>query len=205
MYPWCPDCEGRGALPCTVCVGGHADCERCEGTDMETCALCERLSALFSGERVRDVVAMAKELVSLRHDAKARRLVVTTGGTYLGSVDFDAALRQLEIERDEARAEAARLKDERDNACAALNAGLPSVRELLLARDEARAEAERLRNALAAIALDEYESLHLSVEAARREGAEAMREAAAQWVADFCASGKAQSIRALPLPGEEKP
>ena len=120
MYPWCPDCEGRGALPCTVCVGGHADCERCEGTDMETCALCERLSVLFGGERVRDVVAMAKELVSLRHDAKARRLVVTTGGTYLGSVDFDAALRQLEIERDEARRE----------------------------RDKARAEASTLRQAL---------------------------------------------------------
>jgi succinate dehydrogenase/fumarate reductase-like Fe-S protein len=50
----------------------------------------------------------------------APRFVVTTGGTYIGSVDFDAALRQLEIERDEARRE----------------------------RDKARAEASTLRQAL---------------------------------------------------------
>ena len=46
----------------------------------------------------------------------APRFVVTTGGTYIGSVDFDAALRQLEIERDEARAELNFIKSEYEKA-----------------------------------------------------------------------------------------
>ena len=36
-----------------------------------------------------------------------------------------------------------------------------------------------------------------------RRGAEAMREACAQWTADFCSAGKADALRALPIP--EKP
>lgn len=37
---------------------------------------------------------------------------------------------------------------------------------------------------------------------AYRRGAEAMREACAQWVADFCSSDKAFSVRGLPIPEE---
>lgn len=44
----------------------------------------------------------------------------------------------------------------------------------------------------------EYEKI------AFKRGAEAMREVAALWVNDFCASGKAISIRNLPVP-EDKP
>lgn len=43
---------------------------------------------------------------------------------------------------------------------------------------------------------------HLA-DAAYRRGAEAMREAAAKWVKDFCASGKAQAVRALPIPEDK--
>lgn len=42
-FPACLWCEGLGALPCSVCRGGDPDCERCEGTDQETCLECERV------------------------------------------------------------------------------------------------------------------------------------------------------------------
>jgi len=44
---------------------------------------------------------------------------------------------------------------------------------------------------------------HAAEADAFQRGAEAMREAAARWVGDFCASGKAQQIRALPIPEDE--
>lgn len=155
-YPWCPDCEGRGQLPCTVCCGGHADCERCEGTDSEVCATCERLDTLFKGEPVRDVLAMARELVTLRAEkAKPRLITVSSGGTYLSSEDFNAALRQLELQRDEARAKAARLADCGQAGVCELSPGcvrhfIERNAELVKERDEANAEVvqhkeERLR------------------------------------------------------------
>jgi hypothetical protein len=42
---------------------------------------------------------------------------VTTGGTYYSSQDFLAALRQVEIERDELRAEVERLRKLLGEAC----------------------------------------------------------------------------------------
>ena len=35
---------------------------------------------------------------------------------------------------------------------------------------------------------------------AYQTGAEDMRERCAQWVADFCSAGKAEAIRAIPIP-----
>jgi hypothetical protein len=89
-------------------------------------------------------------------------------------------------------------------------------------RDEARAEAERLReecrlrkaerdqverNGFAATKglVDESERLRakaLAYDLAYRRGAEAMREACAQWVADYCSLGRAAAVRALPIPEE---
>lgn len=45
-FPNCRSCEGRGAYPCTVCVGGKIDCGRCNGTGMEDCSECEALDVL---------------------------------------------------------------------------------------------------------------------------------------------------------------
>lgn len=39
-YRVCPDCHGNLRFPCSVCTGGHPDCDRCEGQDQEDCARC---------------------------------------------------------------------------------------------------------------------------------------------------------------------
>lgn len=39
-YLVCPDCHGNQFFPCSACDRGHADCERCEGTDREDCPRC---------------------------------------------------------------------------------------------------------------------------------------------------------------------
>jgi chemotaxis protein histidine kinase CheA len=71
-------------------------------------------------------------------------------------------------------------------------------------RDEARAGVERLR--AEAAPMNEYFTAGYrdgSRDAFRR-GAEAMREACAKWVADYCSDGRAGVVRALPIP-EDKP
>jgi outer membrane murein-binding lipoprotein Lpp len=81
----------------------------------------------------------------------------------------------------------------------------PCVDAIRKERDEVLAEVERLDARIKRIVASHVESMRLSVEAARREGAEAMREAAAQAALYYGNVTAAERIRALPLPGEEKP
>lgn len=73
------------------------------------------------------------------------RFVITTGGTYIGSVDVEAALRRLEIERDEARKERDLYKIFLDHAKADAE---QAVAILTAERDEARAERNHFKKML---------------------------------------------------------
>lgn len=106
------------------------------------------------------------------------RFVITTGGTYLGSTDVEAALRQLTIERDEARKERdealQRLadRDKLDEASAQeRRAEYAALREendrLTTERDEARAERDDYYH--------EIERLHARVEHIDKSHAHAAR------------------------------
>lgn len=75
-------------------------------------------------------------------------------------------------------------------------------------RDEARAEVERLQREVDEMAAElhalsvKYDASANDTADAYRRGAEAMREACAQWVADYCSLGRAAAVRALPIPEE---
>ena len=87
-------------------------------------------------------------------------------------------------------------------------------KDLITKLTEARAEVERLRAAVHTRACRNQSAYNLNCvcgaderqrdlqKLAYRRGAEAMREACAQWVADYCSFGRAAAVRALPIPEE---
>ena len=73
---------------------------------------------------------------------------------------------------------------------------------LLEELEEARARNADMRAMLEQVTRERDEARASAADQFRR-GAEAMREACARWVADFCSSGKAFALRALPIPEDK--
>lgn len=112
-----------------------------------------------------------------------------------------AELRRVLNERDEAREQLYLTKAE-------LGRWVDRETKAARERDEARAELRALRKDYDSV-LEANVSLldgapYVDARVAFRRGAEAMREACAQWVGDYCSSARARAIRALPIP-EDKP
>lgn len=104
------------------------------------------------------------------------RFVITTGGTYLGSTDVEAALRQLTIERDEARKERDDFKAKYEFMVErAANEKLDGYREL----GQRAADAENARDKALAErdeACEELETLRALIEGETWAGAVVKRE-----------------------------
>lgn len=170
-----------------------------------------RIDAALAEPVAANPVAVA-EMAALYHVGLSERILPSEAAPWVIE-----AIKLVERERDEARAEVAVLEKqniELNDASVALEKQLA----------EARAEVERLRRLLAAQdeiiaemrtpAEDRVAALEMELAVARdaayQRGAEAMREAAAQDCIDFWGAGHASGvmqagrIRALPVP-EDKP
>jgi len=129
-------------------------------------------------ERVRLLEAEV-ERVTAREDATRRELSETR-------ID----MRDAQRERDEAR--------ELYEDCLICNRNLFGIiNDRTEARDEARAEVGRLREMA-----HDFEAMREDRDSAYRRGAEAMREACAQWVDHWVSGHVADKLRDMPTPEE---
>jgi hypothetical protein len=126
--------------------------------------------------------------------------------------DLARDLDTIRAERDEARAEVERLTEALEDAEGDMHqrirAGYDAtiadcwrakVAEVVMQRDALRIQNEHMTRVVGAA----IKTQKIALADAYRRGAETMREVAADWAAQFCASGTAVSIRALPIPEDK--
>lgn len=166
----------------------------------EAARLCEQAGNEMPIDAVRRFVSSKAAIVDMLQDrlsesrAEVERLMHQLADKTNESTHFQVMCKREGEEIERLTRQAELLTDERDELLVRVANQGAELRATREAYNGVRAELTRERIGIRPV--DEVRS------DAYRRGAEAMRDACAQWVADYCSFGRAAVVRALPIPEE---